>query len=97
MGKRMDISELHHLKQSRHAAKMDRTYYTLCVFEGGSWSPEFGAFAKDDVTCEQGEWLDHYDDNGKRRLKKHTRIITTRYGDGQAAIDATVATMNAKG
>lgn len=62
---------------------MARKYHTLAVFEDGQWAPQFGDWDKDVVKQERE---DSYD--GQR-----TCIVTT---DGsQAAIDATIAEMNA--
>lgn len=49
-------------------------YWGLFVKDDGHWSYEFGSYDKSDVTSEQEDWLDHYDDQGKKRRKVDTRI-----------------------
>jgi len=76
--------------------KADKPYFTLCIREGATWSPEFGDFDRETVEGERADWLDHYTDAGKRRRKADTMIITTRYGSGQADIDRWVADLNSR-
>ncbi|PWR23388.1 hypothetical protein [Zavarzinia compransoris] len=66
---------------------MTQRYYTLAVREDGVWAPQYGAYSRADV---HEEMLDY----AERHALKDLRIIVT--GDGQAAIDAAIARLNAK-
>lgn len=54
-------------------------YYTLLVRDNKNspWEIEFGDYVRAVVGSEREDWLDHYDDNDKKRLRKNTLIITS--------------------
>jgi hypothetical protein len=58
---------------------MSRKYWTLIVWRGGAWHPEFGDYSR--VTVAE-EWKDSYRDEKCRMILSD---------DSQAAIDAEVA------
>jgi hypothetical protein len=52
-------------------------YYSLYTRdEQGHWHHEFGDYEKKTVTDEQDDWLDHYDENGRRRKRINTHVKT---------------------
>ena len=71
-----------------------RLYHSLLTreYENSPWSVQFGDYSKAVV---RQELLDTYtrDCDGKRILRKNTKIITTTYD--QAAVQAAVDDLNA--
>lgn len=57
-----------------------RFYYTLLVRSNETdapWEIEFGDYDRSVVLDERSDWLDHYDEHDKKRLKKNTLLVTT--------------------
>lgn len=74
----------------------NRPYHVLFVREGGQWAYEFGDYDRACVKSEQQDWLDHFDDDGKRRRSKDTVTLELKTAD-QWRIDAVYEALNALG
>ncbi|SCW76956.1 hypothetical protein SAMN02927900_04741 [Rhizobium mongolense subsp. loessense] len=71
-------------------ARKPRKYHTLVIRINGRWSPEFGAYEREDVRAEYAGYLE----SGEAK-RKDLKVITT--GDTQAEIMAAVAKLNGEG
>jgi hypothetical protein len=65
---------------------MAKQYFTLVIFENGSWAPQFGDYVRSVVQDERDDYREH------DVLLKHMKIIKTT--DDQASIDSAVAQLN---
>lgn len=77
------------------SAQKERPYYVLFVYEGERWVCEFGDYDRACVVSEQQDWLDHFDDNDRRRLKKNTMVIQLRSAD-QWRVTAIIEALNSQ-
>ena len=66
---------------------MARKYYTLAIWDGAQWGPQFGDYNREVVAQERADSYAEY-------LGRHAKIIAT--GPKKADIEAAIAKLNEK-